>query len=256
MRPNATQSPAVPARPPLPSGSAGIVRHWPSGGSASTSPPAVFLQKAVDRPGAATKPVSVMPSGAKIRSARNSGKDWPDARATSRPWIVEQVSYSQASPGWWTRGTRASRASQTSDSGKLCTSRPSPCTGSSARTAGRVKSDGKPQPAWPVRTSNTVIGRFAGTTSSSGPGGVRTTFGSASSGSQRPIGSSRASRPSSTSTSTAAAVIGLVMDANRNSVSSAIGRLPSTSTEPAVTTSRRPPRSTIATAPGSVPSST
>ncbi|MDT7803038.1 MAG: hypothetical protein QOI78_6471 [Actinomycetota bacterium] len=100
-----------------------------------------------------------------------------------------------------------------------------------------------------------MVGRFAGTRSPTGLAGVRTTFGSASSGSHRPIGSSNASRPSSTSARTAA-VIGLVREAIRNRESSAIGRLPSTSAEPTAATSVPPGPATTATAPGSAPAST
>jgi hypothetical protein len=95
-----------------------------------------------------------------------------------------------------------------------------------------------------------VIGRTAGTTSSTGPAGVRTTTGDASSGSHRAIGSSSASAPSSTSSMTAAATMGLVSDAMRNSESRAIGTVPSASAEPAVSTSTWSPRATRATAPG------
>lgn len=35
--------------------------------------------------------VSGMPSGPKNRSARKSGKDEPEARATRTPWMSEQV---------------------------------------------------------------------------------------------------------------------------------------------------------------------
>jgi len=41
-----------------------------------------------------------MPSGPNTRSAMNSGRDWPLTRAISTPCTVEQVSYSQAWPGW------------------------------------------------------------------------------------------------------------------------------------------------------------
>ena len=60
---------------------------------------------------------------------------------------------------------------------------------------------------------------------------MRTTIGDASSGSQRATGSSRPSRPSSTSSIVAAAVIGLLFDAIRKIVSRVIGG-PSTSRAP------------------------
>ena len=82
-----------------------------------------------------------------------------------------------------------------------------------------------------------MIARRAGTTSSTGACGVRTTIGDASSGSQRSTGSSRPSRPSSTSSIVAAAVIGLLFDAIRKIVSRVIGG-PSTSRAPTTATSR------------------
>lgn len=97
-----------------------------------------------------------------------------------------------------------------------------------------------------------MIGRTAGTTSSTGLAGVRTTIGSASSGSHRSTGSSSAIRPSSTRTMTAAAVTGLVIDAIRKIESLAIGA-PPTATEPTAATSVRSPRATRATAPGTEP---
>ena len=68
-----------------------------------------------------------------------------------------------------------------------------------------------------------MIGRRAGTTSASGLCGVRTTLGVASSGSHCPTGSSSPSPPSSTSSITAAAVIGLVSEAIRKIESRVIG---------------------------------
>ena len=100
-----------------------------------------------------------------------------------------------------------------------------------------------------------MIGRVAGTTSSTALSGARTTFGSASSGSHRPTGSSMAIRPSSTSIMTAAAVIGLVTDAKRKIESLAIGS-PSTAIERTAATSIRSPQTTRPTAPGTDPSLT
>src|SRR6185437_11055979 len=100
-----------------------------------------------------------------------------------------------------------------------------PCFSSltSSRTAGNEKSDGKPYPARKVSRSATVIGLIAGTTSSTGPAGVRTTAGEASSGSHGATGSSSVIWPSSTSIITAAAVMGLVIEAMRKIESLAIG---------------------------------
>src|SRR5262247_4364698 len=103
-------------------------------------------------------------------------------------------------------------------------------------TTGSEKSDGKPHPARKVSKSATVIALTAGTTSSAGLAGVRTTAGDASSGSHCPAGSSSAIRPSSTSIITAEAVMGLVIEATRKIESLAIGGVPSTSVEPAAAT--------------------
>ena len=101
-----------------------------------------------------------------------------------------------------------------------------------------------------------MIGRRAGTTSSSGLCGVRTTIGAASSGSHRPIGSSSPTRPSSTRSITAAAVMGLVSDAIRKIESRAIGTAPSTAWLPTASTVTSSPRASSATAPGTAPSFT
>ena len=171
--------------------------------------------------------------------------------------MSEQVLYSHASPGWYSSGIRASAAIHSSGAGTSCGCG-GPCFSSlnSRPTAGSEKSDGKPYPARKVSRSATVIGLTAGTTSSTGPAGVRTTAGDASSGSHRPIGSSSAIRPSSTSIITAAAVMGLVIEATRKIESLAIGKVPSTSAEPAACTSTRSPRAIRPTAPGTDPSPT
>src|SRR5262249_42100469 len=187
------------------------------------------------------------------RSARKSGSDRPETREISTPWRVEQVSYSHASPGWYSSGTRASSAIHASGGGKHRGSRPSLCTENNRWTAGSVKSDAKPYPARELSRSNTVIGRAAGTTSSTAPAGVRTTLGPAGPGGQGPTGSPGATRPSSTSIMTAAAVRGLVIEARRKIESLAIAA-PPTAIEPATATSARSPRATRPTAPGSDPS--
>lgn len=117
--------------------------------------------------------------------------------------------------------THSSGAGTASDCG-------GPCRSSLNRspTAGSEKSDGNPYPARNVSRSRTVIARAAGTTSSTGLSGVRTTESEASSGNRRPTGSSREIRPSSTSIITAAAVTGLVIEAMRKMESLAIGDVP------------------------------
>ena len=74
-----------------------------------------------------------------------------------------------------------------------------------------------------------MIGRRAATVSSSGPPGSTSTRISASSGTQRVIGSDSANLPSSASAMAAATVIGLVIEAILKMVSSRIGSPASTS---------------------------
>lgn len=168
--------------------------------------------------------------------------------------MSEQVLYSQASPGWCSSGMRDSVAIQASGAATSCGCG-GPCFSSlnSGPIAGSEKSDGKPYPARKSSRSTTVMGLAAGTTSSIGLVGVRTTVGAASSGSHCSTGSFSAILPSSTSIMTAAAVMGLVIDAMRKSESRAIGDVPLMSTEPTACTSTRSPRATRATAPGTGP---
>lgn len=118
----------------------------------------------------------------------------------------------------------------------------------SSPTAANEKSDGNPQPARNVRRSSTVIARAAGARSSIGLSGVRTTCGEANSGNQRATGSPKTRRPSSTSSMTAAAMTGFVVEARRT--------IESGSNSPALATSTWSPRATSAAAPGTVPSLT
>src|SRR2546421_8543715 len=74
-----------------------------------------------------------------------------------------------------------------------------------------------------VSRSRTVIGRFAGTVSSSGPSSRFNTLRSASSGSQRSTGSSSRSLHSSTRIIVATAMIGLVIEEMRKMVSRRMG---------------------------------
>ena len=84
----------------------------------------------------------------------------------------------------------------------------------------------RPQPSRKVSRSSTVIGRRAGTVSSTGPSIRRSTRRSASSGSSRSTGSSRRSRPWSTSIITAAAVIGLLAIEAMRKIEVALHRRP------------------------------
>lgn len=92
-----------------------------------------------------------------------------------------------------------------------------------------------PVPQVKVSRSRSVTGRAAGTVSASGPSGSASTLMFASSGRNSSIGSSRRSVQSSTSVMAQAATTGLVVEANRQIVSAAIG-VP----EPVPSTARLP----------------
>ena len=96
-----------------------------------------------------------------------------------------------------------------------------------------------------------MIGRFAGTVSSSGLSIVRRTWRSFSSGSHSSTGSSSRSLHSSTRIMAPTAVIGLVMEASRKIVSRRIGTLLSKAMVPIASTCSRPRWWTSATSPGS-----
>ena len=80
-----------------------------------------------------------------------------------------------------------------------------------------------PVPRRKVSRSRSVIGRCAGTVSSSGPFGSESTVMFASSGRNSSTGSSRRSVQSSTSVIAQAATSGLLIEAMRKIVSLAIG---------------------------------
>ena len=103
-----------------------------------------------------------------------------------------------------------------------------------------------------VKRSRVVIGRSAGTVSSSDASGARSTRRCASSGNRSSTGASSAKLPASMSASTAAAVIGFVIEVMRNKVSRVIDSAP-TDLAPAVATWMLPPRATAATTPGASP---
>src|SRR6476620_4401458 len=100
--------------------------------------------------------------------------------------------YSHASPGWYNNGIPPKVDIHSSVDRKCCGLRPSLCTpcANNGWEAGRDMSVGNPCPDRNVSRSRTVIGREAGTTSSTGLDGVRTTHGEASSGSQVETGES------------------------------------------------------------------
>ena len=62
------------------------------------------------RPPSAQKPVSVIPSGPKIRSAKNSSRPWPDTTSTRRPSTSVATEYIQRVPGVYTSGIAAHRS--------------------------------------------------------------------------------------------------------------------------------------------------
>ncbi len=113
-----------------------------------------------------------------------------------------------------------------------------------------------PSPNVEVSRSRTVIGRRAGTVSSSGPSTRFSTFRSASSGSHCCTGSSSRTRHSSSRIIAAAIATGLDVDAIRKIVSRRIGGPPSWRMVPSASTCVSPPRLTRATRPGMRPDST
>src|SRR6266511_382743 len=113
-----------------------------------------------------------------------------------------------------------------------------------------------PKPMRNVSRSRTVIGRLAGTVSSTGPSMRRTTRRSASSGRSRSTGSSRRTTHSSSRIIVATAVIGLVIDEMRKIVSRRTAAPPSTAVAPITSTCASPRRLTTATSPGTSPRST
>ena len=186
----------------------------------------------------------------------SSGSVAPPARATSTPRMSNAVLYVKPSPGWWSSGIPPRIAIHSSGGGTRCGCG-GPCRSRSTRSwaTGAEKSDGKPCPFVDVSRCRSVIGRLAGTVSSTGPVIERTTTGAASSGNSSPTGWSSSRVPSATNVRASAATIGLVIEAMRNSASSAIGR-PSTAASPSTTTSSWSPRPTAATSPGTSREST
>jgi hypothetical protein len=106
-----------------------------------------------------------------------------------------------------------------------------------------------PKPNVKVSRSRRVIGRLAGTVSSSGPSNRLRTLRSASSGSSRSTGSSSRSLHSSTRIIAAAAVTGLVMEEMRKIESRCIGCAPSYDMPPIASTCASPRRLTSDTSP-------
>jgi hypothetical protein len=173
------------------------------------------------------------------------------------------VPYSHRSPGWAISGSDPKPAIQVSGSG--CTAGfggPIVDSSSSSEAATTGHGSGEenislaiPKPNVNVSRSRVVIGRSAGTVSSNGPSGRRSTRRSPSSGSSRSTGSSRPISPSSTSAMVTAAVIGLVVEAIRKSESRGTGR-PPIDRRPSASTCTSSPTATNATSPGTFESPT
>ena len=182
----------------------------------------------------------------------------PAARASSTPSTDAPVLYIHCSPGWASRGSEPSPAIHSSGPGCLARSG-QPRVASRRSLSAAMTGHGcaavniswaNPNPKVKVSRSRTVISRRAGTVSSSGPSIRRSTRRLASSGSSRPTGSSRLSRPSATRASVAAPVMGLVTEAIRNSESRWTGRSAPAVSVPSATAWTSPPRAASATSPG------
>ena len=158
---------------------------------------------------------------------------WPAARASSTPSTEAPVLYIHRSPGWAISGSEPSAVIQASGSGwtsglggPKVPSGSSPAATTTGSGVGPNMSNAMPKPMVKVSRCLVVIGRTAGTVSSTGPSSDRSTWRPASSGSSLSTGSSRPIRPSSISAIAVAAAIGLVVDAMRNSESLATGGPP------------------------------
>ena len=206
-------------------------------------------------PAGTEKPVSAMPSGAKMPLAqerpRAAGRR-PCATSTPstvgagvvQPAFARLVLERQRAEAAHPLVGRRRRAAGAGGPDAQLRARPSrrapaaartprsPCRSPGGTSAGRAR----------------VIGRCAGTVSSSGPPGRASTRRSASSGSSPSTGSSRRMTHSSTRISAATAVTGLVIDEMRKMLSRAAS--------PATPTWTSPPRATAHTSPWTSPRST
>ena len=110
-----------------------------------------------------SNPVSVIPSGPKIRSLRNVSNGWPAARSISTPRTSEPVLYIQRSPGWCISGRLPRRRIHSSGTGGVC-GLGMPCPSSSSDRASAIgtmpgAAATMPMPMVNVSRSRTVIGR-------------------------------------------------------------------------------------------------
>ena len=192
-----------------------------------------------------------------MRSRRNVSNDWPVTLATSTPSRSLLMWYCQRSPGWYISGSVPRRRIHSSGSG-IGSGRSGVSPRSKIAPMIGVPSAviSMPSPNVEVSRSRTVIGRRAGTVSSSGPSIRFSTRRSASSGSHGSTGSSSRSRHSSSRTIAAAIATGLDVEAIRKIVSRRIGAPPSWRIVPIASTCVSPPRLTRATSPGIFPDST
>ena len=108
------------------------------------------------------------------RSARNVGERLPrDALDEHARGCRSRCCRARPRPAGASSGTRASAASQVVGQPGRRPRRPRPSSLNSGSTAGREKSDGKPQPARKVSRSSTVIGRAAARRRRRAPTGCR-----------------------------------------------------------------------------------
>ncbi len=200
-----------------------------------------------------------MPRGSKIRSFRKASKPMPAARAISTPSTSEPVWYIHFSPGWCIRGRDPNSFIHASGACGVGGFRPMILRSAMACWIGEGGPGGAmtmPNPRRKVSRSRRLIGRLAGTVSSSGPLMSFNTWRFASSGRSRSTGSSSRSLPSSTRIMAAAAVIGSDMEAMRKMESRCSLADCRTSTWPVTSTSVSPLRWIRVTAPATSPLST
>ena len=265
IRANASRSSTVDTSPAAPSWN-----DWPAG---STARPAGPRPRARPQSARTPSPAARRPRCRSrcraCRAARRSGCAAPRRTTsrrlgrTARSARARRCCRATARPGCASRGSSPNRAIQVSGStkssgcgGPIVASPASAAAATTGHGSGAMNiSRAIPNPNVNVSNPRTVTGPSAGTVSSSGPSIRRSTRRFASSGSSRSTGSSRSSRPSRTRASVAAAVIGFVVDAIRNSDVRSTG-LPPTASVPSASTCTSSPRATSATSPGTLSSPT
>ncbi len=169
--------------------------------------------------------------------------------------------YCQRSPGWDISGSVPRRRIHSSGVTVVAWSggpKPTICNSLTALWIGYWSGGPQimPRPMRKLSRSRALIGRLAGTVSSSGPSMRFNTLRLASSGSRWSTGSSSRSLHSSSRIIVATAVIGLVIEVMRKMVSRRIGSLPPTALLPITSTCISSRRLSRVTRPGRVPRST